>query len=204
MKVIYFILLVGIFASDAWSQKSDSLLHKDPGPYTIEASVSAGPMISFFRELRSPVSSDGAVFGSSVFGRIMWHPSRLISFGVASGYVLFSREDFSYIRPMLIDTVVPGSATITAIPLQVAASMQKYGFELGVCVGPYLMMIELVDEDVTHGSRLELGMTSFASYKWNLNDNLSIGPQLRCIYMAYHGILSFAAEFRVQYNVFTY
>lgn len=204
MKIIYFILFLALFASDVWSQRTDSLLQKDPGPYTVEASLSAGPMVSLFRELRSPVSSDGAVFGSSVFGRVMWHPSRLISFGVASGYVLFSREDFSNIIPSLKDTVVPGSATITAIPLQVAGSMQKYGFELGIAVGPYLMMIELMDEDVTRASRFELGMTSFASYKWNLNDNLYIGPQLRCIYMAYHGILSFVAEFSVQYNVLTY
>ncbi len=186
------------------SQKTDSVHQRGKGIYTVEASISGGPMVSYFREPRSPVSAHAAVIGGSVLARIMWHPSRLISFGLASGYTMFSQEDFTFIRPLLIDTVVPGSAKITAIPLQIAASMQKGGFEGGVAVGPYIMMIDIVDEDITHATRLELGITSFASYKWQLNDRLFIGPQLRCISMGYHGILSFVAECRIQYDIIQY
>lgn len=192
---------------DTYAEQIDTLMPAlAPEPYTVEASLSAGPAISFFKYPRTPISPGGVVPGISTMLRVMWHPGRLLSFGIAFGYTIFSREDFTPVQPFLrTESIVPGRVIMYGFPLQAAVSMQKGGLDLGLGMGPYLMTVDLFDsEDHTRSSRMELGVTLFASYDWPLGRGFVAGPSLRCIMLAYRGVTTLVPEYRVRYDVLSY
>jgi hypothetical protein len=173
-------------------------------PYVVEARVGCGIGVSWFRTQRSPLSPEESVYGFGTIDRIMWHPGRLLSFGIVSGWIEFSRENFSPALARAADSVAPGRATLSGVPLQLAVSMRKYGVEVGIGIGPYFMTSVIEDEDVTRSTRLELGITSYVNYSIPLSASVSVGPELTLVYMGYRGIITLIPQFQCSVLLHSY
>ena len=172
--------------------------------YQVELTATASPMISVFRNPSVPGTDHKTSLGYGIFVRGMWHPGRLLSVGFMTGYLLIDQDELPINRSLASQLTTENlnySARLTAIPMQLAISMQKHDFEIGMGIGPYIMLstIEGGNTASAHGRRLELGMTFFSSYFFSLNDNIKIGPELRVLYLRYRGILSLmpSCSFRI-------
>jgi hypothetical protein len=172
--------------------------------YNIEINATGSPVITFFEDERYPGAPDNAAYGYGFSLRLMWHPGRLLAFGLMSGY-LFIVED-----EIIMNSVLPesqeyyGSAHLNAIPLQVAVSIQKNGAELGLGLGPYLLLSTIELGRTATGRRYELGLTFFGSYIFPIGEQVFIGPELRVLYLSYRGILSFMPSITLRINPWSY
>lgn len=196
-KTIFFILI--FFTSLNCQTPSDSL-------YRIELNLTASPIVSFFRNERMPGVENNASFGYGFSLRGMWHPSRLLSVGLMSGYLLIADDEI----PQLSNSAIQGSyepfASLSAIPLQVAISMQKDEFELGLGIGPYLLLSKIeggIGADAK-GRRIEFGITFFSSYSFIISERIKFGPELRILYFGYRGILSWMPSLNFRFEPYRY
>ncbi len=176
--------------------------------FQVELTGTASPMFNFFRSPRVPGTVTDAAIGYGFSLRGMWHPSRLLSFGILTGYYVFCEDEFS-VDPLLSEPSVLDltyRARLSAIPIQLALSMQASGTEIGMGIGPYVMMstIQGGSSPRVDGSRLELGMTFFGSHVFALTDRLSIGPELRILYFRYRGILSIVPSCTFRFDAIRY
>lgn len=161
----------------------------DDSTYQVEITATLSPAVNFFRGARVPGTSGSTSLGCGASVRVLWHPGRLLAFGLHTGCFLLANDEIGVVRGT---STLTYDATLYGIPLQLALSMQKHGFEAGMGIGPYLMIstIEGGNSAPVRGQRLELGMTFFAAYTFALGDDLSIGPELRVVSMRYRGIIS--------------
>lgn len=197
MSLRLFIVFVFITSSVFTNAQTDSL-------YQIELHATGSPIVSFFEEERYPGASDNSSFGYGMNFRIMWHPGRLLAFGLMSGY-LFIVEDEIIVSSVLTESQDnKASARLNAIPLQVVVSMQKDGFEVGLGMGPYLLQSTIEFGKTAEGRRFELGLTFFGSYIFPLHKQVFIGPELRVLYLSYRGILSFMPSLTLRMNTWSY
>jgi hypothetical protein len=162
--------------------------------YRVELTATASPLISIFRDPSVPGTTHKTSLGYGFTVRGMWHPGRLLSVGLLTGYVLIDQDKITFNRPPSSqpDANLEYRARLTAIPMQLAISMQKHDFEIGMGIGPYMMLstIEGGNTSPAGGRRFELGMTFFSSYLFSVNDHVKIGPEMRVLYLRYRGILS--------------
>jgi hypothetical protein len=166
--------------------------------YQFELAATASSLISFFEEERYPGSDNYQSMGFGFFVRAMWHPARLLSVGLMTGYCQIAKDEFK-------DSVgTTASASLSAIPLQLAVSMQGENFELGLGMGPYLMITNIDFYSSAQASRYELGITSFAAYTFSLGDNIKIGPELRVLYLSYRKIVSIFPSLFIRFEILRY
>jgi hypothetical protein len=198
MKILRLILLFALFAPVLLTKaQSDTLYH-------IELHLAGSPLISFFEDERYPGAPDNSALGYGINFRIMWHPGRMLSFGLMSGY-LFIVEDKLTINTALKEFQnYEASARLNAIPLQVVVSMQKYGAEIGLGMGPYLLLSSIELGKTATGRRYELGLTFFGSYIFSLSNQFFIGPELRVLYLSYRGIFSVMPSLTLRINAWSY
>jgi len=179
---------------------SVSLWAQTPGDttYQVELTATASPTINFFRLPRAPQIPGKTSVGYGISLRAMWHPGRLLSVGLLSGYYVIAEDEISVDRP---SASLSFSAHLAAVPLQLALSMQKSGVEIGLGIGPYFVMstIRGGTSASARGSRLEIGLTFFGSYAFSLGESIKIGPELRVLSLRYRGIVSVmpSCSFRV-------
>lgn len=154
--------------------------------YRLEVTATASPMINFFRLPRVPGTASKTSVGYGTSVRILWHPGRLLSVGLSTGYLVIAQDEID-----VPNTDLRYHARLTAVPLQIALSMQRHGLEIGVEIGPYLMMslISGGTSPEARGSRLELATTVFASYLFTLQDVIQFGPEVRIVDLRYRGIV---------------
>lgn len=171
--------------------------------YKVELTATASPMVNFFRYPKAPSLTSRASLGYGLTIRGMWHPGRLLSIGVLTGYHLLSSDDITIARS---SGHLHYTAELAAVPLQLAVSMQSKRVEVGVGVGPYLMLSAISGggSASARGSRLEIGMTFFGSYLFSLTDILKIGPELRILYFRYRGIVSIMPSCSVRIDLVRY
>jgi hypothetical protein len=171
--------------------------------YQVEVTATASPMINFFRLARVPETTSKTSVGYGVSVRCMWHPGRLLSVGLLTGYFVIAQDEISIDRP---PTHLNYTARLAAVPLQIALTMQKSDIEIGMGIGPYLMLsrIEGGNSAPAHGSRLELGMTFFGFYGFSLSDDIKIGPELRVLSFRYRGIFSVMPSCSFRINMLRY
>lgn len=167
--------------------------------YQVEVTSTLSPAFNFFRHPRIPGTANKATVGYGASLRAMWHPGRLLSVGFITGYMLIADDEFSTDN-------LNYSARLTAVPLLVAISMQKHRIEIGMGIGPYLMLTRIAGGTgaPSRGNRLELGMTFFGSYVFELSDNIKIGPELRVLHFRYRGILSLMPSCNVRIDLLRY
>jgi hypothetical protein len=197
MKILLIILIVFNFIEPCAQPSKDTT-------YRVEITATASSIVSFFRNERYPGGPSSSTFGYGVFGRVMWHPGRLLSVGVMTGYAIIAEDEFT------VNNESPGSsdqyakAKLSAVPLQVVISMAGKGFEAAIGMGPYMMQGRIEYGTVARGDRLELGLTFMGSYHFTLSNNFSIGPELRVLYLSYRGIISVMPSLTLQLETLRY
>ncbi len=194
MKKLLLILIV-LFAKPVLPQYQDSI-------YTVEIVTSFSPVISFFGYPRYPGAPDDAAYGYCGTIRAMWFPGRMLSVGIMSGYTYLVGEEIPSLKN-LEQSFVP-SARLVSIPLQVVVSMQNYNAEMGIGMGPYLLMSTINYGSPASGKRMELGLTLFGSYVFRVNDNICIGPEFRVLYLSYRRILSLMPTLSIHLEAYRY
>lgn len=153
--------------------------------YRMEVVTTAGPMFNIFRNPRFYGDNDKFSIGYGTSVRAMWHPGRLLSIGVMTGYYFISKSEVGS-----SNTKSP-TATLSAVPMQIFISMRKKKFEVGLGVGPYMMRSTLNDgNNEATGTNLEMGIAFFGSYYFFLGDRIRIGPELRVLNLGFRGITS--------------
>jgi hypothetical protein len=196
MKKLILILLLTLIRPLFTQPEYDTVYH-------VNAVVSASPSLSLFQKERYSTVRNDLAPGFSLFIRGMWHPGRTLSVGILTGYVFLSQDRLTgYDLP---DYEVTALARLQAIPMQLVVAMQNKVFEFGVGMGPYLLMSTIVyGERPAYGKRLELGLTFFGFYKFPLNETISIGPEMRILYLSYRGIISFMPSINFHYEILRY
>jgi hypothetical protein len=197
MKKIFILVILFIGSITVCTKaQADSL-------YNIELSITASPLFSFFQEERYPGGLKSTSVGNGMSFRAMWHPGRLLAFGLMSGY-LFIVEDELQINSTLNNRTENASAKLNAVPLQAVVSMQKNGLEIGLGMGPYLLLSTIDYGKTAHSHRFELGLTLFGSYTFSIGKNIFIGPELRILYLDYRRILSVMPSLTTRINIGSY
>lgn len=187
------ILFLLIFIVKTPAQQDQELV------YNVNLILSGGPSLNLFQKQRFLGAEDDVTPGFDITLRGMWHPGRLLAVGFLTGYVFFAKDDLKAFGEEEIT-----AAKLRGIPLQAVVSMQSECFELGVGMGPYLMMSTIEFGGESNGRRLELGLTFIGAYKFRINDNICIGPELRVLYLSYRGIMSFMPSLNLLYEVCRY
>ena len=172
--------------------------------YRVEISTTASSSINFFRDARYPGGPSGSSLGYGVFIRGMWHPGRMLAIGVMSGYSFVVGDEFEVDTFYSNQDKETASANLAAIPLQLAVSMQYKGLEIGVGMGPYLMLTTIDYGSTAEASRIELGLTFIGHYRFSPGKNLSLGPELRVVYLSYRGIISVMPSITLQVELWRY
>ena len=191
------LLLVFIVLVVSLKGQSDSLYH-------IEIHATGSPILSFFEEERYPGAPDNSTFGYGMNFRVMWHPGRLLAFGLMSGYLYISEDEIKMDYDLTNTQSYKARARLNAIPLQVVVSMQKNDLEVGLGMGPYLLLSTIELGKTAKGRRFELGLTFFGSYIFPINEKVLIGPELRVLYLSYRGVFSVLPSFTLRINTWSY
>lgn len=168
----------------------------DDTTYRVELHATMSPIVSHYEHRRFPGAPDDLTIGYGVFLRGMWHPGRMLSIGFMTGYLSISNEELAGNKNV--------SGHLSAIPMQFVISMQGSGIELGIGMGPYLVLSNIDNEEESQGKRLELGITAFASYAFPIGKNLYLCPELRALYFSYRGILSLMPSLNVRLDTLFY
>lgn len=166
--------------------------------YQCEITTTVSSLVSSFDQARYPEGENDIALGYGFFVRGMWHPARLLSVGIMTGYCQISKDEF------IVNDNELASAVLSAVPLQLVVSMQSKRFEFGLGMGPYLIISTIKYGTEAQGRRYELGMTFLGSYLFSLNDNIYVGPELRVLYLSYRGILSFNPSLFIRFEIFRY
>ena len=190
------ILFVISFNSLFCQGQIDSLYH-------FELSFTASPVISNFKNERYPGAANETKFGYSAYIRGMWHPGRMLSFGIMSGYLLIGDDNITT-NSQNNNLGNKAEARLAAIPLQVAVSMQKNGIEIGIGMGPYMLISEIQYGTTAYGRRFELGLTFFGSFVFPINEKFQIGPELKILYLSYRGIFCVMPSIDLRLNLWSY
>lgn len=196
MKKIYILILL-LYSSNLFAQESADTT------YNIEVFISCSPTISFFNKPKYPTDADKYSLGGSIFLRGMWHPGRMLSLGFMTGYVMLAKDEFK--EYPTISGKIP-TATLYAIPLQLAVTMQRLDTEIGLGIGPYWMSTSLDDGfgSKTYGNRIEFGITFWGSYGFPLHEELVIAPEFKFLYLGNRGITSLMPSVSLKYFFYRY
>jgi len=197
MKIFTIILFIAGIATSYSQTDVDTT-------YRVEISTTASSSINFFRDERYPGGPSGNSLGYGVFIRGMWHPGRMLAIGVMSGYSFVVSDEFAVDTFYSNQNKENASASLAGIPLQLVISMQYKGLELGVGMGPYLMLTTIDYGSTAEASRIELGLTFIAQYRFSFGENLSLGPELRVVYLSYRGIISIMPSITLQFELWRY
>lgn len=198
MKKYPYIFLLLFIVSEVHSQnQADTLYH-------FEFSASASPAISFFRDERYPNAPRDASLGYGFYLKALWHPGRLLAVGLLTGYLFLAKDEINDIIKNHYITDDQAIARLNAIPLQVVVSMQKNELEIGLGMGPYLMLSTIEQGETAKGRRFELGLTLYGSYIFSVGNKIFIGPELKFLYLSYRGILSAMPSITAKIDLWSY
>jgi hypothetical protein len=197
MRTFIIILFITVIATSYSQTDNDTT-------YRVEISTTASSSINFFRDERYPGGSSGNSLGYGVFIRGMWHPGRMLAVGLMTGYSFVVGDEFTVDSIYSTQSGNQESASLAAIPLQLAVSMQYKGLEIGVGMGPYLMLTTIDYGSTAKSQRIELGITFIGLYRFPLGENFSLGPELRVLYLSYRGIISIMPSVTLQIDLWRY
>ncbi len=197
MKVFIIILFVAGFVTSYSQTDIDTT-------YRVEISTTVSSSVNYFRDERYPGGSSGSSLGYGVFIRGMWHPGRMLAVGLMTGYSFVVGDEFTVDSIYSTQSGDKASANLAAVPLQLAISMQYKGLEIGVGMGPYLMLTTIDYGSTAKAQRIELGITFIGLYRFSLGENFSLGPELRVLYLSYRGIISVMPSITLQLDLWRY
>lgn len=166
--------------------------------FKIVADLSVGASYSYFDKAKYYDAKSHSSLGGGASIRLMWHPDGMLLMGIMSGFY-----HLSYDQLETADST-SASASLSAIPLQLAFSMKYKVFEIGLGIGPYLLKSEINYHKVAIGYRPELALTFFSSYKFKISDKISIAPEIRTLYLRYRSVFSAIPSVNFSYEIIRY
>lgn len=174
------------------------------GLYTLEATVVGSAQLTRYEERPTQFSKTNLFPGSTFGGRLMWHPDHLLSIGVYSGFVTFSREDI-----MVLDTAGnPQKVTLdlTGIPAQVVFAMAPGNFQFGLGLGVYFLdsHISVNDGERVGSDAYEYGVSSWLAYDFHITDAISFGPEIGLHALSSMGVACGMVGLRLKVDVLSY
>ena len=170
-------------------------------PYRVEAFGDIGSLLSFFQRRGLPANARLTTEGYDFIGRLMWHPDHLLAVGLLTGFLHIVDETFTIPDS---NSNGPVRAWLSTIPIMLDVSMQSRHTEFGAAIGGYLFSAVLKDGITTSTTRLELGTIFHADYRFDITNNLSVGPGIFVHYMSYRRILSFSPHVTVKLTLLSY
>lgn len=156
------------------------------------------PMVNYYKQERFPGCEEKVNLGVAFNARAMFNTGRLLSFGLQSGFYLISKDKFkSYDATELV------KGYLYAVPLQVAISMRKRNYRLGITLGPNIMFTKIDDGNgnIATSHRFELSFSAYGNYLIVLTDKIFIGPELRIVYFGSRGITSFMPTLNINIKI---
>ena len=183
--------------------RAGNVLSQSDTSYTIELTLAAFPTFSYFEGERYPGAPNNISLGYGSIARAMWHPGKMVAFGIMSGYIFLAEDEFE-VNSIYKDNTEYARARLDAVPLQIVVSMQKGGVEVGLGMGPYILYTTIDYGSISKGRRFELGLTLYGVYNFRIDENIYLGPELRLLYLSYRGIISFMPSISLRCQLWSY
>jgi hypothetical protein len=196
MKKYYLIVLIVMITITSVPSQSDTL-------YRVEITIAAFPTFSYFKEERYPGAPDNVSFGYGTIARALWHPGKMVAFGIMSGYIFLAEDEFG-VPTNSPESLEYAKARLDAVPLQAIVSMQKNEIEVGLGMGPYILYSTINYGSKSRGRRFELGLTLYGVYNFKIDKGLFLGPEIRLLYLSYRGIFSVMPSLTLRYDLWKY
>ena len=192
---IFFSLLFSIVLSIKCFSQSADTTHK------VNAIIGIG--YSYF--LTSLSELDGFnphSFNATV--KVMWQPEHLLRVGIESGYLSFYSYKQSSFTSEYGTTEVKSS--LSAVPIILVFSMELFdNFEMASGVGVYFLFSEIDSyNNKVSSSVFSNGYYASLSYLHPLNDDLSIGGELKYYYLSKIEDADLSMQLVVKYSFLEY
>jgi len=172
--------------------------------YRVEATLMGAIQATRYADKPTLVSAGTLFPGTSFGGRLMWHPDHLLSVGLYSGYVTFSREHLS----LTDEKGSPQDVTLdlTGIPVQVVVAMQPGNFQFGVGLGVYFLTshTSVNNTERFSSSDYTYGATTWLAYDVRLTSFLTVGPEIGVHLLSHTGLTTGMVGLRVKVDLLTY
>ena len=171
--------------------------------YRVEATIVGAFQATRYAD-RPTLVSAGQVFPGTTFsGRLMWHPDHLLSVGLYSGFVTFSRERLTVndADGVQQDIVLD----LTGIPVQVVVAMHPGHFQFGVGLGIYFLTSHTaVNGGKFSSSDYTYGATTWLAYDVPLTTALTVGPEIGLHVLSQTGLSTGMVGVRFKLDLLTY
>lgn len=173
-NVAILIFALYIFSSSTYSQNTDTT-------YKVNAVFGLGYSY-FISSLDNLVGFNPHSFNATA--KVMWQPEHLLRVGIESGYLSFYSYKQSSFTSEYGTTEVKSS--LSAVPIILVFSMELFdNFEIASGVGVYFLFSEIDSyNNKVSSSVFSNGYYASLSYLHPLNDDLSIGGDLKYYYLS--------------------
>ena len=193
-KIIFSLLFSIVLSLKCFAQSADTT-------YKVNAIIGIG--YSYF--LTSLGELDG--FNPHSFNataKVMWQPEHLLRVGIESGYLSFYSYKQSSFTSEYGTTEVKSS--LSAVPIILVFSMELFdNFEMASGVGVYFLFSEIDSyNNKVSSSVFSNGYYASLSYLHPLNDDLSIGGELKYYYLSKIEDANLSMQLVVKYSFLEY
>lgn len=182
-------------------QRKDRTLR---GLYSVEATITGAIQATRYEDKPTVFSRVNVFPGSTFSGRLMWHPDHLLSVGVYSGFVTFSRENIT--STDTAGRVQNLTLDLTGIPAQMVVAMAPGHFQFGLGLGVYFLTshIRVNDNEQFESSSYEYGVSSWLAYDFQITDAIALGPEIGAHALSSMGVASGMIGLRLKIDLLTY
>ncbi|MDZ4745460.1 MAG: hypothetical protein SGJ05_05605 [bacterium] len=200
-SILAALLIVSASPDTTTIMRSDSSLRH---AYRVEATIGGLIQATRYPDKPTQLSNSNVFPGTTFFGRLMWHPDHLLSVGVYSGFVTFSREkvtapDENGVRQDI-------TLDLTGIPAQVVFAMQPGNFQFGLGLGVYFLTSHTTVNNAERfsSSDYEYGVSSWLAYDFRLHDAITLGPEIGLHVLSNMGVTCAMVGVRFKVDMLTY
>lgn len=170
---------------------------------TYKVNIFVGAGYSYY--LSSFENYDGFNPGSfNITAKIMWQPEHLLRVGIESGYLSLYSVHQNNFESEYGSTDV--DISLSAVPLILIFSMELFeNFELTSGVGVFFLLSNVGSYDNKVSSTVfSNGYSAAASYYFPVNEEISLGGELKYYYMSKIEDSDLSLQFLFKYNLLCY
>lgn len=186
---------------------SSSIMRKDGSlrnEYTVEVTLIGALQATRYSDKPTILSKETGFLGSNVAARLMWHPDHLLSVGLYSGFITFSRENLSVTDSNGVRQDI--TLDLTGYPAQAVVAMHPGHFQFGIGLGVYLLTTHTTvnNSEKFESSAYEYGASVWLGYDFELTKAFTLGPEIGLHVLSNIGITSATVGIRAKLDVLTY
>jgi hypothetical protein len=174
IKIFFTVLFIIVFSLKCFSQSADTT-------YKVNAILGLGYSY-FLTSLNNLVGFNANSFNATA--KIMWQPEHLLRVGIESGYLSFYSYKQSSFTSEYGTTDIKSS--LSAVPIILVFAMELFDkLEVSSGVGVYFLFSEIESfNNKVSSSVFSNGYYSSLAYSHPLNNDLSIGGELKYYYLS--------------------